>query len=102
MKYGIMLIGLLLSSCASNPRSKNALTEKGKKVQVIEFRPAKSCTLVEQIIKTHRKGSVEVAKNHARNQAGKFKASHIHYKDIIVNGPVIKVIAEAYDCPDED
>lgn len=86
----------LIVSCGSNP---SVLSEKGKAVKVIEGKPNSNCEVVGKVVGENEFGSVDVAKNDARNKAANLKATHILIKDEVSNGNKWEVHALAYECP---
>ncbi len=92
MKVLILLV--IVASCASQP---GVLTEKAKDLEVYATKPA-NCTVVGKVVGVDKKGSTELATNHALNQAANLKASGILINQEVPNGNSRAVHATAYQC----
>jgi len=85
---------VIVASCASQP---GVLTEKAKDLEVYANKPA-NCTVVGRVVGVDKKGSTELATNHALNQASDLKASGIVIDQEVPNGNARAVHATAYQC----
>ncbi len=96
MKYlNIMLVLVLFVSCST---SKTKLSKKGMKVEVLAKKPGKRCSVVEKVIGVNDKGSVELARNHARNLIGNAGGNAITFDEEIMNGNSWRVHSTGYFC----
>ena len=93
MKY--FLICLLFLSCST---PKVNLTDDGRKVKVFPNKPFPSCEVKGPLVGENDFGSVETAKNHARNLAAEMDGNYLLIKDELKNGKDVKVEALAYFC----
>ena len=85
----------LLSACSSSP---GVLSDEAKEVQVLPNKPGEECNVVGKVMGENAQGSVELARNHARNLAAKLKANGIFINQEVPNGSKIQVFATAYQC----
>jgi hypothetical protein len=95
MKYLNILILLALVSCST---SKTKLSKKGMRVEVLTNKPGKQCSVVEKVIGVNDKGSVELARNHARNLIGNSGGNAITFDEEIMNGNSWRVHSTGYHC----
>ncbi len=97
MKSPLALIAatLILAACATSRRE---LTEDGEKVEVYANRPGSECAVVGKVTGMNDQGSRDLARNHARNLAGKMGANGIFINQEVPNGAKIQVFATAYKC----
>ena len=86
---------LLLASCAV---SKTKLSTDGKKVKILSSKKARGCNVVEKVVGINKNGSVDVAKNHARNLVARAGGNAVYFDDTIQNGSVWKVHSTAFEC----
>lgn len=91
--YFLILL-VLVAACSS---SKTKLTDKGRNVQLVDEKPT-GCEVVGKVIGLNDFGSVHVARNHARNQAGDLGANYLLIKDEVMNGNKWEVHALAFEC----
>ena len=90
-------IALIFAASACST-SKTTLTDSGKEVQLFPNKPGQECNVVGKVVGENEQGSPDLARNHARNLAGKLKANGIFINQEVPNGGVIKVYATAYQC----
>lgn len=95
MKYLNILLVLTLVSCST---SKTKLSKKGIKVEVLSNKPGSQCSVVEKVIGFNDKGSVELARNHARNLIGNAGGNAITFDEEIMNGNSWRVHSTGYHC----
>ena len=87
---------ITLFSCASNP---GGITNAGKLVKVVPSEQKKSsCEVVGSVTGESSNGSVEMARNDARNQVAKLAGTHIFFKEEIQNGKDWSVHGIGYQC----
>jgi hypothetical protein len=98
MKYifSILLV-LVFTACSSGPTTK--LSSKGKNVQIIEGKPESDCEIVGKVVGENGFGSVDVARNDARNKVGDLDGNWILIKEEVPTGNAWKVHALGYKCP---
>lgn len=84
-------------ACASCSTSKTKLTS-GTGVEVLNSQPGKKCSVVAKVEGINEKGSVDLARNHARNQAGNEGADAITFDEEINNAGTWRVMATGYRC----
>jgi hypothetical protein len=94
MKYLILL--MMVAACG---HSTGKLSDAGKHVKVLDSKPAK-CDVVGKVMGLNKKGSVDLARNEARNQAAKLGGTAIFIEQEIPNGKGRAVHATAYACQD--
>ena len=85
----------LLVSCAA-PQE---LTKDGMKVKVYGSKPPSDCEVQAKVVGHHDLGSVELARNHARNQVASKGANAITFDEEVQNGKQFRVHATGYMCP---
>lgn len=95
MKVLLLLSTLVLVSCGT---SKTKLTDDGKEVQMFANKPGQECSVVGKVVGENSQGSPDLARNHARNLAGKLGANGMFINQEVPNGGVIRVFATAYHC----
>ncbi len=93
--FNLSLILLLSVSCAT---SKKRLSDDGRKVQVLRSKPKGNCSVVDKVVGENDEGSVELARNHARNLVAKMDADSIYFDEEIGNGSVWRVHSTGYNC----
>lgn len=86
---------ITLVGCSTAP---GILTDSGKAVEVFNTKPGNECSVVGKVVGDNDKGSMDLARNHARNLAGKIKANAIHITQEVPNGQKAQVFATAYYC----
>lgn len=91
----VLILLAIVASCASS--QPGVLTEKAKDLEVYATKPA-NCTVVGRVVGVDKKGSTELATNHALNQAVNLKASGIVINQEVPNGSSRAVHATAYMC----
>ena len=91
----LTLLPLLLIGCST---SKTALSSDGKKVRILSSTKESGCNVVDKVVGENEKGSLPLAKNHARNLAAKVDGNAIFFDEIVQNGAVYKVYATAFEC----
>jgi hypothetical protein len=93
--FTTILLGLfLLTSCGSGDKK---LSEKGLSVKVLKNRST-DCQVIGKYQGRNNGGSVELARNHARNQAAEDGANSIYFEEEFANGARWTVHAIAYNC----
>ena len=91
----LLLIGLVfLAACASNSHK---LSKDAEQVKVL-MRKSKDCPVMGKYKGVHEKGSVEMARNQARNLAANDGANSIFFDEEFSNGGIWTVWAIAYRC----
>ena len=93
-KITILFLALFLSACGSSDKK---LSEKGLSVKVLKNKSS-SCQVIGKYEGRNNGGSVELARNHARNQAAEDDANAIYFDEEYANGARWIVKAIAYDC----
>lgn len=85
---------IFLSACSSGPVQ---LTKKAQELEVYPTKPA-SCKVMGRVVGEDKKGSKELALNHALNQAADLNATGLFVNQEVPNGSVMAVHATAYSC----
>ncbi|EQC51603.1 DUF4156 domain-containing protein [Bacteriovorax sp. DB6_IX] len=85
----------LMTSCAV---SKTVLTPEGEKIKVVNKKPHKRCRAVISVVGENDEGVMDLAINHARNQAGKKGADTLYVTDEVSQGSMWRVHATGYIC----
>ena len=85
----------LLVSCASPQQ----LTKDTRKVKVYGSKPPSDCEVVAKVVGVHDQGSVELARNHARNQVAEKGGNAVTFDEEVQNGSEFRVHATGYICP---
>lgn len=91
MKY--LAILFLLAACGSNSK----LSSDGRKVEIM-IKPSTNCEVVGKVVGINEDGSVELARNHARNLVADEDGNAIIIDEEVANGHVFKVYATGYRC----
>lgn len=86
---------IVLVGCSSTP---GLLTDAGKQVEIFNNKPGSECSVVGKVVGDNDKGSMDLARNHARNLAGKIKANALFINQEVPNGQSAQVFATAYYC----
>ena len=86
---------ITLAGCSSAP---SVLTEAGQQVEIFNTKPGSECSVIGKVIGDSDKGSMDLARNHARNLAGKMKANALFINQEVPNGQKSQVFATAYYC----
>jgi len=87
---------ILLATLASCSTSTTQLSDSGKNVRVYPNRRGLQCEVVGKVVGENKEGSVELARNHARNLAGEKGADGIVFDEEIQNGSNWKVHSTAF------
>lgn len=87
----LLFIGV---SCSTNSVQ---LSDKAKDLEVYGTKP-QNCRVMGKIVGEDKSGSVELAQNHALNQAAKLDATGIFINQEVSNGTHRRVHATAYQC----
>ncbi|MBY0516825.1 MAG: DUF4156 domain-containing protein [Bacteriovoracaceae bacterium] len=95
MKFIVMFLLVVLTACSSSPGN---LTDLGKEVQILDSKPGSECSVVGKVVGENEQGSIDLARNHARNLGGKLKANSIFINQEVPNGQKYQVFATAYQC----
>ena len=91
----ILLISLMfIASCGSAHK----LSGAGMNVEVQKNKP-KGCVVVGKHTGTHEGGSIDLARNMARNLAADKGANQIYFGEEFSNGGTWTVIGTSYKCP---
>lgn len=90
----ITFLSLFLSACGTSDKK---LSEKGLAVKVLKNKST-NCQVIGKYEGRNNGGSVELARNHARNQAAEDDANAIYFEEEFANGARWVVNAIAYDC----
>lgn len=93
MKFLLPVIFLSVACSSSNVQ----LSEKAKDLEVYGNKP-QNCRVTGKVVGEDRSGSIELAQNHALNQAAKLDSTGIYINQEVSNGPVMRVHATAYQC----
>lgn len=97
MKKLICIAALtLISACAGT--SKEQLSQEGASVKVYPNRRGLQCDVVGKVVGENTEGSVELARNHARNLAAQKGANAIVFDEEIQNGKNWKVFSTSFKC----
>jgi hypothetical protein len=88
-----LLLPVLTVSCATSYQ----LNEESKKVEIYSSAP-KDCVVVGKVEGVHKKGSMDLARNQAINEASKLGANGVVINQEIPNGMKNEVFATAYKC----
>jgi hypothetical protein len=91
----VTLLALIVVGCTV---SKTKLTSKGQAIEVLDNKPGKDCFVVAKVVGENDEGSVDLARNHARNLAAKLEADSIFIDQEVPNGNNMNVYATAYTC----
>lgn len=94
----LMSLVVLMFAVACSSTSKTILSSKAKDVEILVNRPGPECQVVGKIVGENEQGSVELARNHARNQSAKLDATAMLINQEVPNGNSVKVYATAYQC----
>ncbi len=92
--FKITLLITLLVGCSSI----HELSSAANDVEVQKNIP-KGCTVVGKMTGTHKEGSIDLARNMARNLAADKGANQIYFGEEFSNGGTWTVIGTAYKCP---
>ena len=95
MKYLTILLMVTFVSCST---SKTKLSKKGMEVEVLSNKPGGQCSVVEKVIGVNDKGSVELARNHARNLIGNAGGNAITFDEEVMNGNSWRVHSTGFYC----
>jgi hypothetical protein len=98
MKTALLSVLFSLLFIASCSTSKTVLSNEGMAVKVLTTKRGVTCDVVGKVVGENKEGSVELARNHARNLAGKKGASAIYFEEEIQNGSTWRVHSTAYRC----
>lgn len=93
MKVMFFLALSLMVSCSTSYQ----LDEQSKKIEVYSVAP-KDCVVVGKVEGVHKKGSMDLARNRAINEAAKLGANGVVINQEIPNGMKNEVFATAYKC----
>lgn len=93
MKVMFFLVLSLMVSCATSYQ----LDEQSKKIEIYSTAP-KDCVVVGKVEGVHKKGSMDLARNQAINEAAKLGANGVVINQEIPNGMKNEVFATAYKC----
>lgn len=88
-----LLLSTFVVSC-----SNYQLTDAGRDVKIKEKMKVDKCETVGKVVGTHKDGAVELARNSARNQAGKMGADSVVFEEVVANGKERVVHGMAYRC----
>lgn len=94
-KLSFIIAILFVASCST---SKTKLTDSAKNVRILTSQRNTDCNTVDKITGINNKGSVELAKNHARNLAARADGNAVYFEQVVHNGSEVQVHATAYDC----
>lgn len=94
-KLILLVVLMSLAACSSNPA---ALSDDGKEVQVLDSKPGTECSVVGKVVGENGQGSADLARNHARNLAGKLRANALFITQEVPNGQKVQIFATAYQC----
>lgn len=86
----LLFIGV---SCSSSMQ----LSDKAKDLEVYGSKP-QNCRVMGKVLGEDRTGTIELAQNHALNQAAKLDATGIFINQEVSNGTLRQVHATAYQC----
>lgn len=85
----------LLAACSSSSK----LSNDAKKVKIFGSKPDSDCEVVGKVVGINEDGSVELARNHARNLVASDDGNAIVFDEEVANGSVFKVYSTGYKCP---
>lgn len=91
MKYLFLL--MVTVACSSNSK----LSSDGRKVEILA-KASTNCEVVGKVVGINEDGSVELARNHARNLVADEDGNAIVIDEEVANGSVFKVYATGYRC----
>ncbi len=98
MKITLLVSFMALAIIIGCTVSKTKLSSQGQAVEVIDNKPGKDCFVVAKVVGENGEGSVDLARNHARNLAAKLDADTLFIDQEVPNGNNVKVYATAYTC----
>lgn len=96
MKSFVKLMPLLVLVACAAPQE---LTKDGLKVKVYGSKPPSDCEVVAKVVGHHDLGSVELARNHARNQVASKNGNAVTFDEEVQNGKQFRVHSTGYMCP---
>jgi len=80
---------------------KKKLSKAGRSIQVLQYKPKGNCEVVDKVVGVNSNGSVELARNHARNLVAKIGGDSIFINEEVGTGKKWKVFATGYLCNPE-
>lgn len=83
----------ILFGCATG----HQLTPEAQNIEVVKSKPH-GCVAVAKVKGIHKEGSLDLAKNMARNLAAKKGATKVYFSETYSNGSTWTAIAEAFQC----
>jgi ABC-type amino acid transport substrate-binding protein len=98
MKPSNFFLSLTLLFALAACGSAHKLSSAGMNVEVQRNKP-KGCIVVGKHTGTHEGGSIDLARNMARNLAADKGANQIYFAEEFSNGGTWTVIGTAYKCP---
>lgn len=93
LSFSPVILLLSLYSCGTS----HTLSDEASNINVAKNRP-KNCSVVGKFKGTHKEGSVELARNQARNMASKKGATDSYFDEEINNGSSWVVHATGFMC----
>lgn len=94
-KNFILICFLIFTHACSTSHS---LSSKAQRVKVI-YRKPKNCTVTGRFKGVHEEGSLDLAKNQARNMASKKDSNAIFFDEEFSNGQIWTAVGIGYKCP---
>jgi hypothetical protein len=91
----LLLPLLILAACSTGSK----LSSDAKKVKIFNTKPENDCEVVGKFVGVSEEGSVELARNQARNFVADEDGNAIVFDEEVANGSVIKVYSTGYKCP---
>lgn len=91
----IFILWVLTAACSSN--NPGVLSEKAKDLELYAKKPL-NCPVVGRVVGVDKNGSLDLATNHAMNQASKLNATGILIDQEVPNRKSRAVHATAYQC----
>jgi hypothetical protein len=85
----------LLTACSAG---QTKLSDEAKELQLFPNKPGSECAVVGKVVGENGQGSVDLARNHARNLAAKLGANGMFIDQEVPNGAKMRVFATAYQC----
>jgi hypothetical protein len=92
--YLVPLTSLLIACSAGQTK----LSDEAKELQLFPNKPGAECAVVGKVVGENGQGSVDLARNHARNLAAKLGANGMFIDEEVPNGAKMRVFATAYQC----
>lgn len=92
--FSVVFILIFTLACSTS----HSLSSEAQEVKVI-YRKPKNCTVTGRFKGVHEKGSLDLAKNQARNMASKKDSNAIFFDEEFSNGQTWTAVGIGYKCP---